>query len=73
MFEMYLYMLKLGSLKGMWPKDAKYCTMVAYSLGRLGVRGPVWQELSQSLEQQMDYLAPLDMALSLGRLPNESE
>ena len=41
--------------------------MVAYSLGRLGVRGPLWQELSQSLLQQMDYLAPLDMALSLGR------
>ncbi|CAK8995389.1 unnamed protein product [Durusdinium trenchii] len=41
----------------------KYFTMLAYSLGKLGVRGPLWKELSEGLSEKIDFLAPLDLAL----------
>ena len=41
----------------------KYTTMVALSLGRLGVRGPVWKPLADRISEQVDYHSPLDLAL----------
>ena len=41
--------------------------MVCHSLGRLGVRGPLWQQLGQRINERVDWLAPVDMALMLGR------
>ena len=41
--------------------------MVCHSFGRLGVRGPLWQQLGQRINERVDWLAPVDMALMLGR------
>eukprot|EP00434_Breviolum_minutum_P033590 symbB.v1.2.029726.t1/scaffold3288.1/size59728/2 len=43
--------------------EGKYITMVCNSFGRLGVRGPLWQELSQRIRERVDWLAPVDLAL----------
>ncbi|CAK8995324.1 unnamed protein product [Durusdinium trenchii] len=50
-------------MKANKPEGGKYFTMLAYSLGKLGVRGPLWKELSEGLSEKIDFLAPLDLAL----------
>lgn len=47
-------------------QEGKYLTMVCHSFGRLGVRGPLWQQLSEQIKDRMDWLAPVDLALTLG-------
>ncbi|CAE7195575.1 unnamed protein product [Symbiodinium pilosum] len=41
----------------------KYTTMVALSLGRLGVRGNLWKPLAERISGQIDYYSPADLAL----------
>ena len=48
-------------------QEGKYLTMVCQSFGRLGVRGPLWQQLGERVKERVDWLAPVDMALMLGR------
>mmetsp|Transcript_39436 Transcript_39436/g.122981 ORF Transcript_39436/g.122981 Transcript_39436/m.122981 type:complete len:639 (-) Transcript_39436:26-1942(-) len=43
--------------------DVRSCATAAYSLGRLGVRGPVWHALSERIHQQVDRHPPLNLAL----------
>lgn len=39
------------------------CAEAANSLGRLGVRGPVWAELATKVQEQVDRHGPLQLAL----------
>lgn len=57
----------IGTVQLYQVQEGKYITMVCNSFGRLGVRGPLWQELSQRIRERVDWLAPVDLALTLGR------
>mmetsp|Transcript_175219 Transcript_175219/g.561951 ORF Transcript_175219/g.561951 Transcript_175219/m.561951 type:complete len:660 (+) Transcript_175219:103-2082(+) len=39
------------------------CSMAAYSLGRLGVRGGVWQPLAARIRERIERHSPLNLAL----------
>jgi len=43
--------------------DVRSCAVTAYSLGRLGVRGPIWRALAERVQLQIDRHPPLNLAL----------